>query len=70
MMELPEAMTIARQINQTIRGKRISKVIAGYTPHKFAWYHGDPAAYSEMLAEKCVDEANAFGGMPVGTSRD
>ena len=63
MMELPEAVTIARQINQTIRGKRISKVIAGYTPHKLAWYHGDPNGYSELLAEKCVDEANAFGGM-------
>lgn len=62
-MELPEAVTIARQINQTIRGKRITKVTVGHTPHKFAWYSGDPAAYSELLADKCINEANALGGM-------
>ncbi len=63
MMELPEAMTLKRQIDETIRGKRISKVTAGYTPHKFAWYHGDPMAYPNLLEERCVDEADAVGGM-------
>jgi formamidopyrimidine-DNA glycosylase len=63
MMEMPEAMTIARQINQTIRGKHILKVTAGYTPHKFAWYHGDPQGYGELLEDKRVDEARALGGM-------
>jgi len=33
MLELPEAITIADQINKTLRGKSIANVIAAYTSH-------------------------------------
>jgi formamidopyrimidine-DNA glycosylase len=63
MMELPEAMTLKRQINETIRGKRISYAVFCLKKKKFAWYHGDPMDYPKLLEDKCVDEADAFGGL-------
>ena len=32
MIEAPEALILSEQLNQTIKGKRISFVSAGYTP--------------------------------------
>ncbi|WP_346938465.1 endonuclease VIII [uncultured Clostridium sp.] len=63
MIEIPEALTLAGQINNTIRGKQIVNVIADYTPHKFAWYHGEPQKYHEMLVGKTINMATAYGGM-------
>lgn len=62
MLELPEAITIAGQINRTLYGKSISNVIAAHSPHKFAWFYGDPQNYHELLAGKTIDEAKAYGG--------
>ena len=42
MIELPEAVVIARQITETLGGKRITSAVANASPHKFAWYTGDP----------------------------
>jgi len=63
MLELPEALTIARQINETVAGKRIVNVIAAYSPHKFAFYHGDPQGYNTLLSGKTVEKAKGYGGM-------
>jgi formamidopyrimidine-DNA glycosylase len=49
MIELPESNTLARQINETLTGKTITSVIAASSPHKFAWYYGDPAEYEKRL---------------------
>lgn len=62
MIELPEAAVLAKQINQTLTGKRIKQVIANQSPHKFAWYSGDPARYNDRLAGKSLRSAEAFGG--------
>jgi formamidopyrimidine-DNA glycosylase len=62
MVELPEAYVLAKQIQQTLTGKRISQVIANHSPHKFAWYSGDPAKYNDRLAGKTILGAQAFGG--------
>ena len=43
MIELPEAVVIARQITETLGGRRIERAVANASPHKFAWYTGDPA---------------------------
>jgi len=43
MIEIPEAAVLAKQLNQTITGKHIQNVVAAHSPHKFAWYAGDPA---------------------------
>jgi len=63
MIELPEAGSIVRQLNETISGKRIMKVTAAQHPHKFAWYYGDPQAYHELLQDKVIGRAVSYGGL-------
>ena len=63
MIEIPEAESLSRQLTQTVRSKRIAEVVAGLSPHKFAWYHGDPKDYDALLRGKTVDTAVARGGM-------
>jgi len=63
MIELPEAMNIAEQVNEFLSKKRISSVRSQHTPHKFAWYYGEPAKYSSLIVGKTIEKANAFGSM-------
>jgi formamidopyrimidine-DNA glycosylase len=63
MIEIPEAENLSKQLTQTVGGRRIAKVIAGLSPHKFAWYHGNPKDYDALLRGKTVDSAIARGGM-------
>ncbi len=63
MIEIPEAVTIAGQIAATLHGKRIAEVEAAHSPHRWAWYFGDPAAYAARLTGKTMDGARAVGGM-------
>ena len=63
MLEMPEAITIAEQINAAVSGKRIAGVTAAHSPHKLAWYYGEPAKYSGILAGKTIGKASAYGGM-------
>ena len=63
MNELPEAVTLTRQINQHLVGKTITTVLAASSPHKFAWYYGDPAEYPARLRDSAIESAAAFGMM-------
>jgi len=63
MIELPEANTLARQIEETLIRKTIKSVAAASSPHKFAWYHGDPAEYPSRLQGNTILSATAPGGM-------
>jgi formamidopyrimidine-DNA glycosylase len=62
MIELPEAAVLSKQLNDTINGKIISKVIAAHTKQKLAWYYGDPENYERLLQDKKIDGTTAFGG--------
>ncbi|MCK5181011.1 MAG: endonuclease VIII [Dehalococcoidia bacterium] len=62
MIELPEAAVLAKQINETVVGKKIKNVIAAQTPHKLAWYFGDPQEYKSLLTGKVISEATNYGG--------
>ena len=62
MIELPEAAVLAKQINETVVGKKIKDVIAAQTPHKLAWYFGDPQEYKSLLVGKVISEAASYGG--------
>jgi len=62
MIELPEAVVLAEQINRTLQGKRITQAVANQWPHKFAWYSGDPAEYDGHLAGKVIGPATYHGG--------
>lgn len=63
MIELPESRTLANQINDTLKGKKIRNVTANKSPHKFAWFTGDPQSYHSLLTEKSILSAAAYGGM-------
>ncbi len=63
MIELPEAAAIASQLNEALRGKRIVEVVAAHSPHKFAWFHGNPAGYRALLCGKTISPAVSHGGL-------
>jgi formamidopyrimidine-DNA glycosylase len=62
MIELPEAVVIARQISDTLNGKRIARAQANASPHKFAWYSGNPAEYNDRLAGKLIGTGQGVAG--------
>jgi len=61
MIEIPESATYARQISETLTGKFITSVLAASSPHKFAWYNGDPADYAHRLEASEFISARGFG---------
>ncbi len=61
MIEIPEAIHLAEQLNQTVRGKVIARAEAAHSPHKFAWYQGNPQRYPELLNGKTIRDARGFG---------
>lgn len=62
MIELVEAKILSDQMNASIRGKRIAKVTTLSSPHKFAFFHGDPQAYDELLRGRRIGDAAPSGG--------
>ncbi|MCL2843258.1 MAG: endonuclease VIII [Oscillospiraceae bacterium] len=68
MLEIPEAIVISRQLDQTVKGKRIKEVVTAASPHKFAWYFGEPSEYDALLCGRTIEAAFSYGGrieMPV-----
>lgn len=63
MIEIPESYTIANQLNQTVRNKIISYVVANKSPHSFAWYFNNPKDYDDLLSGKTIGESIQRAGM-------
>ncbi|MEL7603811.1 MAG: endonuclease VIII, partial [Bacillota bacterium] len=63
MLEIPESTTMARQIGETLTGRRIESAQANASPHKFAFYLGDPEGYGPLLSGRVVTGAKAHGGL-------
>lgn len=61
MLELPETLTIAKQLKQHIVGKRICRMLPPTKEHKFCWYAGDPAEYDAGISGRIVESAEGFG---------
>lgn len=70
MIEIPESITIAKQLNETVQGKKILEAEAAYTPHSFAWYTGDPASYAKIMAGREVGVSTGIGSMVEMTMGD
>jgi formamidopyrimidine-DNA glycosylase len=62
VIEIPEAVTLARQLGDALGGKRVRAAVAATTPHGFAWYHGDPADYGARLGGRSFGAARSYGG--------
>jgi formamidopyrimidine-DNA glycosylase len=65
MIELPEALTIARQLTAEVAGKKIAEAVRGNSPHKFAFYSGAPEEYARILKGRTVGEAWGRGSFIV-----
>ena len=63
MIEIPESIVLCRQLNNTIKGKVITDVVAGFSPHKFAFFLGDPQNYPSLLIGEQVIDSNPRGGL-------
>jgi formamidopyrimidine-DNA glycosylase len=61
MLEIPESKTISLQADETLINKRIKEVVTATSPHRFAWYCGDPAGYAEILAGMRVISTKGHG---------
>ena len=61
MFELPETITLAIQINQTLKDKTIHHGLQGNSPHKFVWYNRSHAEFERLSQGLIVGEAWARG---------
>ena len=61
MFELPEYVTLAGQLAETVTGKQIRAGHLGNSPHKFVWYNRMPDEFASLTAGKCLGEAYARG---------
>lgn len=61
MIELPEALNLATQLNSTVIGKCIQCVLPPSKPHKFCWFNGDAADYDNQLSDSVITSVQAFG---------
>lgn len=62
MIEFVEARVLANQMKDSILGKRISEIVVEQSPHKFAFFIGDPNNCISLLQGKTICDVKAFGG--------
>jgi formamidopyrimidine-DNA glycosylase len=61
MIEMPEATTIAAQMNTELSGKTISRFRRGNKTHKFLWLNRSDEEYAAILPGLRVSGASNFG---------
>jgi len=61
MFELPEFVTLARQMNETLTGKTVHRGSLGNSPHKFLWYNRTLDEFAQLTKGKTVGEARPRG---------
>ena len=61
MFELPEFTVLARQFNQTLKGKTIKEGNLGNSPHKFVWYNHTHDEFARLTKGKTIGEACVKG---------
>lgn len=61
MLELPEVLTLSRQVEETLSRKTITQVFNATKPHKFTFYSGDPLEYGKLLVGKTILSSSGYG---------
>jgi formamidopyrimidine-DNA glycosylase len=61
MFELPEFITLADQMNATLKGKIILRGQLGNSPHKFVWYNRSYEEFEQLTSGKTIGEARVKG---------
>ncbi|MGI6105601.1 MAG: DNA-formamidopyrimidine glycosylase family protein [Raoultibacter sp.] len=62
MIEIPECITLTKQIRESFLGKRVESVLAAKTRHGFGWYNPEPEEYPLLLVGKKLTAVHALGG--------
>lgn len=61
MIEYPEVITLTKQLNDTIKGKKVTSVFPPVKPHKFCWFNGDPILYEKEISNSTISDIEGFG---------
>ena len=61
MIEMPEAYTIAAQMNENLVGKTIEQFSLGNVTHKFLWLNRPDGEYEVLLQGTTIEGASSFG---------
>jgi formamidopyrimidine-DNA glycosylase len=61
MIEMPEAVTVAGQMNSTLAGKTVARFWRGNLVHKFLWLNRPAEEIDSMLAGRTITGAASFG---------
>ncbi len=61
VFELPEIVTLARQMADTLTGAVVSSCERGNSPHKWVWYSKEPEEYEAILVGRTLGAAGAQG---------
>ncbi len=59
MIELPEAVSIARQLDETIKRKRIVEASTGDSPHKWVFYKPEREKLEKLLLSKKIEKVTS-----------
>ena len=60
MLELPEVITLSKQVNNALSGKTITQVFNATKPHKFTFYNGEPSEYGKLLVGKTILSSEGY----------
>lgn len=61
MLELPEVVTLSKQVNDVLTGRTITQVFNATKPHKFTFYNGNPLEYGKLLVGKTILSSRGYG---------
>lgn len=61
MLEIPESKNISRQAGNELINKKIRSVITATSPHKFAFFNGDPETYADLLIGRRILSTKGHG---------
>jgi formamidopyrimidine-DNA glycosylase len=61
VFELPECVTLTRQMNKSLTGKTIQRGTLGNSPHKFVWYNRSHDEFETLTRGKAAGAAYAKG---------
>jgi formamidopyrimidine-DNA glycosylase len=61
MNEFPEIKSLERQAGKLLAGKKIANVLNSNSPHKFAFFTGNPLEYGKLLKGRTIESAQGVG---------
>ena len=62
-VELPEAMILAKQMNEELKGREIAECTCGNSPHKWVFYNRPREEFGEIVPGRKVGDIVHFGGL-------